>query len=111
MLVRKSQLRAELELEAARIAEAIPTLNATELAELKELLANEVADIGTDAREQVEREAALAASTKAMNVKLSREASRALQAQMMRRLEHGHCPAPAPLVGEAVAKAFAGGRP
>ena len=56
--------------------------------------------------QQVEREAALAASTKAMEVKLSREASRALQAEMLRRIERGHCPAPAALVGEAVAKAF-----
>jgi len=56
--------------------------------------------------QQVEREAALSASTKAMDVKLSREASRALQAEMLRRIERGLCPAPAALVGEAVAKAF-----
>lgn len=59
----------------------------------------------------MERVAALAASTKAMDVKLSREASRTLQAEMMRRIERGHCPAPAALVGEALVRMFAGGRP
>lgn len=77
-------------------------------------MAGEIAAADADAdalRQQVEQEAALASSTKAMNVKLSREASRALQAEMMPRIERDYCPAPAALVGEAVAKAFAGGAP
>ena len=51
------------------------------------------------------------AETEKMDVKLSREASRTLQAEMMRRIERGHCPGPAALVGEALVRMFAGGRP
>ena len=56
------------------------------------MLANEVADADADTeqlRQQVEREAALVASTKAMDIKLSRAASRTLQAEMLRRVERG----------------------
>ena len=103
-----------LEIETAKIAEALPALNAVEIEQLQSMLASEVENYGADAEalsQQIEREAALAASTRAMDVRLSREASRALQDEMLRRMERGHCPAPAALVGEAVAKAFAGGRP
>jgi len=115
MLQEKVRLRALLEIETAKIAEALPALNAVEVEQLQGMLAGQAEDYGAEAevlRQQVEREAALAASTKAMDVRLSREASQVLQAEMMFRLEQrGHCPAPAALVGEAVAKAFAGGRP
>ena len=47
-------------------------------------------------------------STKAIQIQLSREASRALQGEMMRRLERGHCPAPAALVAELEFSALSG---
>jgi hypothetical protein len=49
----------------------------------------------------------LAASTRAMDVRLSRESSRALQDEMMRLIDRqGFCPAAAQLMGEAIARAF-----
>lgn len=111
MLVRKASLRAALEMETRAIAEVLPALNAVEVEQLQAMLASEVTAIDADAEAQVAQEAALARTTKAMNVQLSRAASLALQNEMMCRLEQGRCAAPAALVGEAVAKAFAGGRP
>jgi hypothetical protein len=112
MLVRKTQLRALLEIESARIAEALPSLTAAETEQLSEMLRGEVADCNADVAslaEQVDREAALAASTKAMDLKLSRSASKTLQAKMMRRIERsGFCPAPATLAADAIARAYRG---
>ena len=87
MLMRKSRLRAELQMESQRIAEALPSLSAIELGELKELVAVEIQAIDDDARREIEHEAALATSTKAMEVRLDRTTSQALQIQMLRRLE------------------------
>jgi len=89
----------------------VQSLSAAELAELQGLMASEIAAADTDVqalRTQVEQEAALVKSTRTMDVRLSRSASQILQAEMMRRIERGYCPAPAALVGEAVAEAFAG---
>jgi|SRR5271165_3028900 len=81
MLVRRSGLRSELEALSAKIAEELPVLSAIELDELKRLLAVEITNIEADTHEEIEREALLAPSTKAMDVKLSRQASRLLQKQ------------------------------
>lgn len=81
MLQEKVRLRALLEIETAKIAEALPALNAVEIEQLQSMLASEVENYGADLEalsQQIEREAALAASTRAMDVRLSREASRAL---------------------------------
>jgi hypothetical protein len=114
MMLRKAELRSLLQIEAAKIQEALPHLNAAETEQLQAMLASEVADADAETAalaRQLDREAVLAASTKAMDVRLSREASRALQAEMMRRIERqGFCPAPAQLAAEAVKRAF-GGRP
>jgi hypothetical protein len=110
MVVRKTEYRALMELESRRIAEALPYLSSTETEQLSEMLQGEIADCNADVSalaEQVDREAALAASTRAMDVRLSREASRALQAEMLRRIERlGFCQAPAQLTGEAVMRAY-----
>jgi hypothetical protein len=112
LMLRRAQLRSMLEIEASRIQEALPHLNAAETAQLKEMLSGEVAAADADVAalaQQVEAEASLAASTKAMNIRLSREASDQLQGEMMRRIERqGFCPAPAQLVADALARAYGG---
>jgi hypothetical protein len=112
MLVRKTQLRALMEVESSRIAEALPHLSAAETEQLQSMLAGEVADCNADVAalaQQVDREASLVASTKAMDVRLSREASRVLQAEMMCQIERrGFCPPPTQLAGEAIVRAFGG---
>src|SRR5271157_2752711 len=87
MLMQKSQLRAELQMEAQRIQEALPGLNAVELDELRALVAVEIETIDNDVRHDIEQETALARSTRAMEIKLDRVTSQALQQEMLRRLE------------------------
>ena len=107
MLMRKSQLRAELQMEAQRIQEALPNLNAIELDELRALVAVEIETIDDDVRRDIEQETALARSTRAMEIKLDRVTSQALQQEMLRRLESGSfCPPPATLIREALTLAF-----
>lgn len=110
MLVRKTQLRALMEIESSKIAEALPYLSATETEQLQGMLAGEITDCNSDLAalaQQADREAALAASTKAMDLRLSREASAQLQSEMLRRIERqGFCPAPAQLAADAIARAF-----
>ena len=76
MMLRKAQLRSLLEIEQAKITEAVPMLNAAEVEQLKAMLASEVEDCGRDAealRQQIEREASLLSSTKAMQILTSVE--------------------------------------
>jgi len=54
-------------------------------------------------RQQIEREATLMSSVRAMDIKLGRAASKVLQTEMLRRIEQrGHCPAPATIIEEAL---------
>ena len=112
MMLRRAQLRSLLEIEASKIAEAIPHLSADETRQLQSMLSDEVVAADADVAalaQQIDREAALAASTKAMDVRLTREASRVLQGEMMRRIDRqGFCPAPSQLAGEAIARAYGG---
>ena len=106
MMLRRAQLRSLLEIEASKIAEAIPHLSADETRQLQSMLSDEVVAADADVAalaQQIDREAALAASTKAM------DASRVLQGEMMRRIDRqGFCPAPSQLAGEAIARAYGG---
>jgi hypothetical protein len=114
MIVRRTELRALMELESRRIAEALPCLNSAETEQLQAMLASEVDNCSADVAElskQVEAESALSASVKAMDVWLTRESSRILQAEIMARIErNGFAPAANQLVGEAVRAAFSSRR-
>ena len=82
--------------------------------ELQTMMAVEVAAADVDVeslRAQVEQEAALAQTTKAMQVRIPRRAAAVLAAEVERRIARGVYPSAESLVGEAVAKAFAGGHP
>ena len=75
-------------------------------------MAGEVAAVDVDAlRQQVAQEAVLAQTTKPMQVRIPRQAAVVLAAEVERRIARGVYPSPEALVGEAVAKAFAGGCP
>ena len=89
-LFEKSRLRAALSAVQAEIDAALPALNPGEITELQRLIAGEVAAADIDVRmmqQQIAQEEALAASTKAMDVRLTREASRILHVEMMRQIE------------------------
>jgi hypothetical protein len=110
MLCKKTELRALMEVESRKIAEAIPHLSAAETEQLQAMLAGEAAACDADvpaSAKQVEAEASLAASTRAMDVRIDRQASRALQAEMLRRIEaQGLCPAASQLTGEAIRRVY-----
>ena len=57
-----------------------------------------------------EQEAALARTTKPMQVRIPRRAASVLAAEVERRIARGVYPSAESLIGEAVTKAFAGGR-
>lgn len=113
-ILKKSALRAALELETAKINEALPYLNATETQQLSEMLQDET--VANDAEvaalaATVDREVALAASTRAMDIRLDRGASQVLQSAMLRQIDqHGFCKAPSQLAGEAITLVYGGGR-
>jgi hypothetical protein len=76
-------------------------------------MADEVAAADADVealRVQVEQEAALARTTKPMQVRIPRLASTVLAAEVERRIARGNYPSAEALIGEAVMLAFAGGR-
>ncbi len=56
-----------------------------------------------------EQEAALARTTKPMQVRIPRRAASVLAAEVERRIARGVYPSAESLIGEAVTKAFAGG--
>ena len=77
-------------------------------------MADKVAAADADAenmRVQIAREADLAKTTKPVMVRLPRRAATVLAAEVERRIGRGVYPSAESLVGEAVNKAFAGGRP
>jgi hypothetical protein len=113
MLRRKIALRAELEIESAKIAETLPSLTEAENAELIALLASENARMDQDiaaCRAEAQRiaaEEAQARHIKPLKVPLSRTASRILQDEIERRLSRGHCP-PVELLTEQAIRAVHG---
>jgi len=110
----KCRLRAVLQAMQADIEIAVQALTPTELHELQGLIANEVeaADVDVAALSaQVDQEAMLAKTTRPMQVKIPRRAAAVLTAEVERRIARGVYPSAESLVGEAVAKAFAGGHP
>jgi hypothetical protein len=97
----------------AQIDNALHALSPDEIVELQSLLAGEVAAADADAeavRVQAEQEAALAKAIKPVVVRIPRRASTILAAEVERRIARGVYPSAESLVGEAVTKAFAGGR-
>lgn len=91
MIQKKIELRALLEAEQETIAVAMPQLNANDPA---------LATITEGATHA-------AAGVRPMQVTLSRPASKALQAEVVRRLHEGnYCPPTQLLVAEAVRRAF-----
>jgi hypothetical protein len=113
-LIEKSRLRAALAAVQADLDAAIPALSPNELQDLQLLLAGEVQAADADAealRQQVAEESALAQTTRAMQITIPRRASAILGAEAERRIARGVYPSAESLVGEAVAKAFAGARP
>jgi hypothetical protein len=114
MLRRKIALRAELETESAKIAEALPALSEAEHAELIALLANEeasmdqdITDLEAEAR-RIAAEQAQARNVKPLQVSLSRTSSRLLQIEIQKRLARGHCPPVELLAEQAIRRAYGG---
>ena len=113
-LQEKCRLRAALAVVQAEIDGALSALSPVELQELQTMMAVEVAAVDVDVeslRAQVEQEAALARTTKPMQVHIPRRAAAVLAAEAERRIARGVYPSAEGLIGEAVAKAFAGVRP
>lgn len=114
MLRRKIALRAELEIETARIAETLPALSPAEHAELIALLASEEATMDADIAalqaeaERIAREEAAARHVKPLQVSLTRTSSRLLQIEIQRRLARGHCPDLSILAEQAIRRAYGG---
>ena len=104
---RKITLRAELELESARIAETLPSLTESENAELRELLASEEKTLDADVL-AIAKEEAASRNVKRLAIPLSKTASRILSLGIERRLELGHCPDLAILAEQAIRQAYGG---
>lgn len=111
-LKRKCELRAALEIESAKIAAALPSLNENEFAELRDMMAKEdaaadadVAALAAEAK-HLAAEAAASRNVRPLAVSLSKAASRILAHEIERRLERGHCPDLAILAEQAIRAAY-----
>ncbi len=91
MLRKKIALRAELEIETARIQEALPSLTEAENAELRATLASEDSKLEADVTalraeaERIAREEAAAKHVRPMTVPLSKAASQMVQLSAVSR--------------------------
>lgn len=107
--LRKCALRAELARCSAEVEAGVEALTASELEDLKAMMAVEVEAVDADAqalRAQVEAEAKLAETTVPLTVPVSRRAASALASEARRRLSRGVFPSSAALVAEAVVQAY-----
>ena len=111
-LKRKCELRAALEIESAKIAAALPSLNENEFAELRDMMAKEdaaadadVAALAAEAK-RLAAEAAASRNVRPLAVPLSKAASRILAHEIERRIERGHCPDLSILAEQAIRVAY-----
>jgi hypothetical protein len=109
---KKIALRAELEIETARIQEALPSLTEAENAELRAMLASEDSKLDADVTapqaeaERIAREETAAKHVRPMMVPLSKAASQMVQAKAERRIARGVYLSAETLVTEAGKHAF-----
>ena len=106
-LIEKSRLKAALCAVQADLDAAIPALSPSEMQELQGLMAVEVAAVDADVenmRNQISEE--LAASTRAMTVKISRTSSSILAGEAERRVARGSYPSAQALISEALKYTF-----
>jgi hypothetical protein len=109
-LVERARLKAALTQISSEIDAALPTLSASDLSELRNLMQSEIqmADQETeDMRAEIEAEAALAAhNTRAMQIQISRRISTIIAREVERRVARGLYPSAQALVSEAIVAQF-----